>query len=71
MYVSEYYTISRLCTILLFLIYVAMNESGVQWSVANEEDYKNGERLVIKHNKVSNNSKNDLNTSWRCVSLIG
>ena len=54
-----------------FLIYVAMKESGVQWSVANEEDYKNGERLVIKHNKVSNNRKNDLNTSWCCVSLTG
>lgn len=29
-----------------------MKELGVQWSVANEEDYKNGERLVVKHNKV-------------------
>lgn len=37
-----------------------MKESGVQWSVANEEDYKNGERLVIKHNKVKNNSNNDI-----------
>ena len=36
-----------------------MKESGAQWSVANEEDYKNGERLVIKHNKVNHNSKND------------
>ena len=36
-----------------------MKESSVQWSVANEEDYKNGERLVIKHNKVKDNSKND------------
>jgi len=33
-----------------------MKEQGVQWSVASEEDYKNGERLVIKHNKVTNNS---------------
>ena len=35
-----------------------MKESSVQWSDANEEDYKNGERLVIKHNKVNDNSKN-------------
>lgn len=27
-------------------------EPGVEWSVAIEEGYKNGERLVIKHNKV-------------------
>lgn len=27
-------------------------ESGVEWSVAGEEEYKNGERLVLKHNKV-------------------
>lgn len=40
-----------------FSIYTAMNESGVQWSVATEEDYKNGERLVIKHNKVNDSSK--------------
>ena len=36
-----------------------MKESGAQWSVANEEDHKNGERLVIKHSKVNDNSKND------------
>jgi len=54
------------------LVCTAMKESGVQWSVANEEDYKNGERLVIKHNKVHNNSKNDLLFQvWYCVSLIG
>lgn len=27
-------------------------QSGVEWSVAGEEEYKNGERLVLKHNKV-------------------
>ncbi|XP_073233221.1 ribosome biogenesis protein bop1-B-like [Porites lutea] len=27
-------------------------ESGVEWSVASEEKYTNGYRLVIKHNKV-------------------
>jgi len=27
-------------------------ESGVEWSVATEEQYKNGERLTITHNKV-------------------
>ena len=57
MYVFESSTKSRLSTILLFSIYTAMNESGVQWSVATEEDYKNGERLVIKHNKVNDSSK--------------
>lgn len=46
-----------------------MKESGVQWSVANEEDYKNGERLVIKHNKVKNNSKNDLLFGIACIWL--
>ena len=59
MYVFESCTKSRLSTILLFSIYTAMNESGVQWSVANEGDYKNGERLVLKHNKVTDNSNND------------
>lgn len=44
-----------------------MKESGVQWSVANVEDYKNGERLVIKHNKVKNNSKNDLLFGIVCI----
>ena len=39
--------------------YAAIKESGVQWSVANEGDYKNGERLVLKHNKVTDNSNND------------
>ena len=24
----------------------------MEWSVATEEEYKNGERLAIKHNKV-------------------
>lgn len=30
----------------------AEKESGVQWSVAIGEDYRNGERLVLKHSKV-------------------
>ncbi|XP_022788889.1 ribosome biogenesis protein bop1-B-like [Stylophora pistillata] len=27
-------------------------ESGVQWSMAEEKDYRNGERIVLKHSKV-------------------
>lgn len=33
-------------------IFTAEKESGVQWSVAIGEDYRNGERLVLKHSKV-------------------
>ena len=53
--------------ICLSIYFTAMKESGVQWSVANVEDYKNGERLVIKHNKVKNNSKNDLLFGIVCI----
>ena len=53
--------LNPVCLLFFFLlIETAMKESGVQWSVANEEDHKNGERLVIKHNKVKNDSKSDL-----------
>ena len=33
-------------------LFTAEKESGVQWSVAIGEDYRNGERLVLKHSKV-------------------
>ena len=33
-------------------LFAAEKESGVQWSVAIGEDYRNGERLVLKHSKV-------------------
>ena len=62
------------CSVYYFILltFTAIKESGVQWSVASEEDYKKGERLFIKHSKVNNNSKNDLLCQvWYCVSLIG
>ena len=36
-----------------FYFKAGSKESGVEWSVASEEKYRNGYRLVIKHNKAS------------------